>query len=90
LVSAGVFEVLRRDAEDAARSAEYQPVYYEHRDRMRSYQTTARALAGIGGVLLIGGGILVLIDYAEAGAEEPQVAFSCNTEGCAGSYRGHF
>ena len=74
LATAGVFELLRRDAESDAQSARYQPAYHAHRERMSSHQTTARILLGAGAVLALGGGMLALIDGAEGEAERSPVA----------------
>jgi tetratricopeptide (TPR) repeat protein len=89
LVGAGVFELLRRDAQGDARDATYQLDWVEARDSAQSYQTTARVLAGVGGLLAIGGGVLLWVD-SEGRAETPPVAFGCDTETCLGTWRGSF
>lgn len=90
LVAAGVFELLRRDAESDAQSARYQTDYYADRDRMTSHQTTARVLLGVGTVLALSGGVLALLDSAEADTERAPVALGCDTTTCLGTWMGNF
>lgn len=94
LAAAGVFELLRRDAESDAQEARYQPEYHTHRERMSSYQTTARILIGAGAVLALGGGVLAFVDGAQADAdadsEHPPVALGCDTTTCMGTWIGSF
>ena len=89
LAGAGVFELLRRDAQSDARAATYQLDWVEARDSARGHQTTARVLAGVGGALAIGGGVLLWVD-AERGSETPPVAFGCDAVSCLGTWRGSF
>ncbi|HEU5076079.1 MAG TPA: PEGA domain-containing protein [Polyangiaceae bacterium] len=92
LGGAGVYELMRRDAEDDAKAEEYQPAYYDHRDRMLTYQTTARVLAGVGGVLVLTGGVLAVINRSssETTSELPPVAFACDSVSCTGTWSGKF
>lgn len=90
LVAAGVFELLRRDAESDAQSARYQTDYYADRDRMTSHQTTARVLLGVGTVLALSGGVLALIDSAAADTERTPVALGCDATTCLGTWMGNF
>ena len=53
------FELLRDGAEDRARRERTQIGYQDALDRMRGRQTAARVLAGVGGALVVGGGVLL-------------------------------
>lgn len=90
LGAAGVFELLRRDAEHDARAEPFQPAYYDHHDKMQSHQTTARVLFGVGAVLVIGGGVWAWLDQPSGGTERSPVAVGCHASGCAGTWRGSF
>lgn len=91
LAGAGLFELLRRDAESDAKHARYQPAYHEHRDRMERHQTTARVLTGVGTTLVVGGGILFLVDaVTDERLELPPVALTCDTATCLGIWNGSF
>ncbi|HEY6726171.1 MAG TPA: PEGA domain-containing protein [Polyangiaceae bacterium] len=93
LAGAGVYELLRRDAERDAEAQDYQPAYYDDRDRMLTYQTTARVLAGVGGALLLTGGVLAVVNHsrsAERPVEPPPVAIGCDGVGCTGTWSGSF
>jgi tetratricopeptide (TPR) repeat protein len=58
------FEFLRQSAERAAEDDPTQIGYHDHLETMQSRRTTARVLAGVGGVLVITGGVLLTIDLA--------------------------
>jgi tetratricopeptide (TPR) repeat protein len=90
LGAAGVFELLRRDAESDAENARYQPDYHTQRERMNTHQATARVLLGVGAALALGGGLWALIEGAPAEAEEMPVAVGCDTTVCAGTWNGSF
>lgn len=93
LAGAGVYELLRRDAEQDAKDEEYQPAYYDDRDRMQTYQTTARVLASVGALFVLTGGVLAVVNRsstAERPSEPPPVALACDGEGCAGTWSGRF
>lgn len=86
LLGAGVFELMRRSAENEAESAS-QAKYREPYDRMQSHQTTARVLAGVGGALVVAGGVWALL--ADAGGDDDERAnaatLGCTTTSCLGS-----
>ena len=93
LAGAGVYELLRRDAESDAKDADYQPTYHDYRDRMLTYQTTARVMASVGGVLVLTGGVLAVIRHSSNSKPEqelPSVALACDDVGCAGTWSGRF
>jgi len=93
LAGAGVYELLRRDAESDAKDADYQPAYHDDRDRMLTYQTTARVMASVGGVLVLTGGVLAVIrlsSNSEPEQELPSVGLACDGVGCAGTWSGRF
>jgi tetratricopeptide (TPR) repeat protein len=93
LVGAGVFELLRSSAADAAkdtpqtRFADYEDRY----DRAQSHQTTARVLAVSGGVLVLAGGVWAYIEHrnreeTRARAKQTtQAALGCDARSCYGS-----
>ena len=74
LGGAGVFEVLRRGAEDDAEADKTQVGYKENFDKMRSRQTTARVLGAVGGALVITGGVLLVLDLTARPAKDSQRA----------------
>lgn len=90
LAAAGVFELLRRDAEADATRAHYQTDYYDDRERMNSRQTTARVLLGVSAVFLVTGGVLAFVDGAPPRPEYPPVALGCDPTTCLGTWRGNF
>lgn len=90
LAAAGVFELLRRDAESDAHSARYQAAYHDDRERMGSHQTTARVLLGVSAALLVSGGVLALIDGAAYNPEQAPVALGCDATTCLGTWMGNF
>lgn len=90
LAAAGVFELLRRDAEADAVSARYQTDYYDDRERMNSRQTTARVLLGVSAVFVLTGGVLALIDGAQPATEHAAVALGCDPTTCLGTWTGSF
>jgi tetratricopeptide (TPR) repeat protein len=62
LGSAGIFEALRRSAQNSARSEQVQLAYEQDIDDMNSRQTTARVLLGVGGVLAATGVTLLVLN----------------------------
>jgi hypothetical protein len=71
LVTAGVFEIMRRDAEGEARTASHQnQASPDHsqvdvgalRDTAESRQTAAQLSFGVGAALLVTGGVMLLVD----------------------------
>lgn len=90
LAGAGLFELLRRDAESDAREAHTQPKYHEQRERMERHQTTARVLTGVGTTLVVGGGVLFLVDAVTRERIEAPVTVGCGGAGCLGVWTGSF
>lgn len=90
LTAAGVFELLRRDAEADARDAVYQPQYYEERERMNAHQTTARLLLGASAVFIVTGGILTWLDAPSHRTEPSPVVVGCDPTVCMGTWMGSF
>ncbi len=88
LVGAGVAELVRRDAENDARSAPDQIAYADQYDRMRSSQTAARVLLVTGGVLAATGSALVAIDLGRGRRAETRLA--CGPGACVGTFVGSF
>jgi tetratricopeptide (TPR) repeat protein len=62
LGTAGIFEALRRSAQNSARSEQVQLAYEQDIDDMNSRQTTARVLLGVGGVLAATGVTLLVLN----------------------------
>jgi tetratricopeptide (TPR) repeat protein len=62
LGSAGIFEALRRSAQDSARHEPVQLDYQQDIETMNSRQTTARVLLGVGGVLAVTGVTLLVLN----------------------------
>lgn len=85
LVAALSFELARSSAESEAERAS-QREYRVHYEAMRSRQTTARVLAGVGGALLVAGGVLLVLDMPR----RSQVGASCAADGCAAVAAGSF
>jgi tetratricopeptide (TPR) repeat protein len=94
LVGAGIFEVLRRSAEEDAKStpqarfADYEDRY----DRAQAHQTTSRVLAASGAVLVLAGGVWAFIEHrgqkparAVQTPRTTQAALGCDTRACFGS-----
>lgn len=81
------FELARRSAESDAEQSD-QLGYPGHFDTMHGRQTTARILAVTGGLLLIGGGTLWVLNKPR----EPSrtVALGCTSSGCAIAASGSF
>lgn len=88
LAAASFFELARRNAEGDAESATTQLAYWEHSQDMRSRQTTARVLVGVGGALALTGGVLLFLD-SHTGPDEQrtQTSFACAPGACLGSFR---
>jgi hypothetical protein len=62
LGSAGIFEAMRRSAQNSARSEQVQLAYEQDIEDMNSRQTTARVLLGVGGVLAATGVTLLVLN----------------------------
>jgi hypothetical protein len=95
------FEILRRGAEDDAKSDQTQIGYADKYDTMESHQTMARVLAGVGGALAITGGVMLVLeltsDSGETAKSSPgsgpaaaQLGFGCDDRGCGLSAHGRF
>lgn len=84
-VAALSFELARRSAESEAERAP-QREYQVHYDAMRSRQTTARVLAGVGGALLVTGGVLLVLNTPR----QSQVGAACGPDGCRAVALGSF
>jgi hypothetical protein len=77
-----VFELSRRSAESDAKKEPTQIGYQTKLDAMQSRQTTARILAGVGGVLVLAGGTLLVLDLGSAhGAQKVTVGLSLEPTG---------
>jgi tetratricopeptide (TPR) repeat protein len=87
LLAALGFELGRRSADSAAEEAP-QTEFQGHLDTMESRQTTARVLAGVGGVLLVTGGVLYVVDRPRKPATS--VALGCYGAGCGLWAKGSF
>lgn len=90
LVSAGVVEIMRRDAEDAARREEVQLDYERAYARHATLQSSARILAVVGGGLSLAGGIWVWVASTDDQEDGPSAGLTCNASGCLGKWRGSF
>ena len=87
------FELARRSAEEAAEAEPTQVGYKEKLDTEQSRQTTARILAAAGGVLVVTGGTLLVIDLSSRGRSEPaRTSFggACLPGACGFSVQGRF
>lgn len=90
LVSAGVVEVMRQDAEDAARSEEVQLDYERAYARQATLQSSARILAAVGGGLTLAGGIWLWVAPTDDPQERSTAGLVCDASGCLGKWRGNF
>ncbi|MFO0571000.1 MAG: PEGA domain-containing protein [Polyangiaceae bacterium] len=93
LAGAGVFEVLRARSEEDVKTERTRVARLDANDQMESRQTTARVLAGVGGVAVLAGGVLLYFDLTRSGGSAPtQTGFGlgCHASGCSASYRGAF
>jgi len=91
LGAAGVFELLRRNAESDAEADRTQIGRAEKLDTMESRQTTARVLAGVGGALVLTGGVLLVLDLSRSKrSETPAVAAGCGDQACGIVVNGAF
>lgn len=74
LAGAGLFESLRRSAQNSARSEQVQLAYEQDIDDMNSRQTTARVFLGVGGVLAATGVTLLVLNTPIAAESRARVA----------------
>jgi tetratricopeptide (TPR) repeat protein len=87
LLCAGAFELSRRSAESDAETPELPQIAVRERiDAMHARQTTARALAVVGGALSVTGGLLVLLDPARAQSKRSTAVLACDSHSCLGSF----
>jgi tetratricopeptide (TPR) repeat protein len=84
------FELARHSAERDARSAPDQIAYQADYYSMKSRQTTARVLLGVGGALTVTGGVLLYLDLTPASSSSAEVGMGCATRWCGMSARGRF
>ena len=84
-----VFEILRANAESAAKDEQTQVGYADKLETMESHQTTARVLLGVGTALAATGGVLLWLGRTPAHTETG-VAVTCGPGGCMSSVRGRF
>jgi len=85
------FELMRRTAEDDAREAPTQVEAQDAFDSMERHQMTSRILAGVGGVALLTGGVLLFLDLSRSGdtAVSPAAFMAgCTRSSCALGLRG--
>jgi hypothetical protein len=85
LSGALVFELLRDNSEDRARRERTQIGFHDALGQMQSRQTTARVLAGVGGALLLGGGVLVGLDLLPA-AKRKRVSLRAGFDGAPSAF----
>lgn len=93
LAGAGVFELMRRSSENAARDERTQVARAEEIDKEESRRNTARILAGVGGVAVAVGGVLLVLDLSSSSAEKKPVsglAGGCGSSGCSLGFGGRF
>jgi len=74
LASAGIFEALRRSAQNSARQEPVQLAYEQDIATMNSRQTTARVLLGVGGVLAVTGVTLLVFNQPLSKESRARVA----------------
>jgi hypothetical protein len=90
LIGAIGFEVARNSAESDAESARTQIAHVDRYHAMESRQTAARVLAGVGSVLVAGGGVLLWLDLTAKESAPVAASADCTGEGCVASFRGAF
>lgn len=85
------FEMARRSAENAAKNDDTQIGYSQQLDKEKSRQTAARILAGVGGVLVVAGGTLLVLDLTtHPKKEQARLGVACLPGSCAFDLRGQF
>jgi hypothetical protein len=85
------FELARRSAENAAKEDKTQVGYKDKLDTEQSRQQTARILGVVGGVLVVAGGTLLVLDLTSRPKQEhAQLGVGCLPGGCAFDLRGRF
>lgn len=89
LGASGVFEFLRRSAESDAKKETTQIGYSDALDTMEQRQTISRVLAGVGGALVIGGGVLLTLDLTR-GSSQTAFGGACVGRNCWVTAQGTF
>lgn len=89
LASAGVFEALRRSAEEDANTGP-QIEAEEQRERAESRKTAARVLTGVGAALAVGGGVWAYLDVQKRKSGRTSAALGCTPWSCVGTLRVRF
>ncbi len=85
------FELMRQSSEKAAKDDPTQIGYKENLDKMESRRTTARALASVGGGLVVLGGVLLVVDLTGRKSEKvSSLTLSPAPGGLTGSLAGSF
>lgn len=93
------FELSRRSAENAAKEDDTQIGYSDKLEQEKSRQKAARIFAAVGGVLVVAGGTLLVLDLtrpsapaAQAGSKPPRarLGVACLPGACAFDLRGQF
>jgi tetratricopeptide (TPR) repeat protein len=86
------FELARRSAESAAKDDNTQVGYKDKLETEKSRQQVARILGVVGGVLVVAGGTLLVIDLTShpQQREQAQLGFACLPGSCAFDLRGQF
>lgn len=93
------FELARRSAENAAKNDDTQIGYKDQLEKEQNRQQTARIFAAVGGVLVVAGGTLLVLDLtrpsgpsAQASHQKQQARFgvACLPGSCAFDLRGQF
>jgi tetratricopeptide (TPR) repeat protein len=99
LGGAVVFEQLRKASEDDVKTEETQVARHDAHDSMKSKQTTARVLAGVGAVAVLAGGVLLYFDLSGGSSEKTahtrthqrtRAGIGCGPLSCGATLSGHF
>jgi tetratricopeptide (TPR) repeat protein len=88
LVAAAGLELARSAAERDARAATTQIEYVDRFRAMRSRQTAARVLVGVGGAIVVAGGVLLVLDLGTREGAPVAAMAGCSGEGCGAHFRG--
>jgi hypothetical protein len=95
LVGAGIFELLRRDAESDARAERERPSHNqvadaENLERIESRQSAARISLGVGSALLVTGAVLWLVDERATHAPTTSAGFALGPRGVSAAMTTRF
>jgi tetratricopeptide (TPR) repeat protein len=88
LLAAAGFELARAGAEGDARAATTQIDYVDNFNSMKTYQTTGRVLAGVGGALVVAGGVLLVLDVTDKDDAPVAATAGCTNDRCWASLEG--